>query len=182
MKRTNLLFVSATVLLLLTAATLTARARTIAEDPPRDLARMLVMEGSWTSEGQMMYGGKTYAITYKCTFKKTADGSGMTMEEWFDSPDLGKMRGMNLIGYDVNTKTVRWFSVDNMGTAHEHTGTWTSDTHFSMDFHGKSEGKKFDEVITMDLEGHDRCKVHVTGNVAGKLREEFTGVFVRDAH
>lgn len=180
MKRSTILSVSAAVLLLLTAATLTARAA--AEDPPKDLARMLAMEGGWTAQGQMSVGDKSYAMTYKAVFKKTADGSGLTMEESFDSPDLGKMRGMNLIGYDANTKTIRWFTVDNMGTSHEHKGVWTSDTHFSMDFHGKRDGKKYDEEITMDLEGHDRCKVHVTGKVDGKLSEEFNGLFVRDAH
>ena len=54
------------------------------------------------------------------------------MDEWFSDPEIGTMKGVNLIGYIPNDGLIHWFSVDNMGTAHVHIGSWDTPDHFSM--------------------------------------------------
>jgi hypothetical protein len=49
------------------------------------------------------------------------------MNEWADVPDTGKTDGKNLIGYDPVGKRLLWYTVNNMGTTHEHIVRWTSD-------------------------------------------------------
>lgn len=147
--------------------------------PPPALERLMRLEGHWVGEAQAVIEGKSYALAYHADFRRTKDGSGLQMTEWFDSAELGAFRGENLIGYDPFTKKIRWFSVDNMGTTHEHVGDWTSATRFAMEHRGTREGKKYVEKLSMDLRG-EGLAVHIVGTLGGKKAEELTGTFRRE--
>lgn len=146
--------------------------------PPPALERLMKLEGHWVGEARMVIEGKGYTVTYHADFRRTKDGSGLTMSEWFDSADLGSFRGENLIGYDPFTKRIRWFSVDNMGTAHEHAGDWTSETRYAMEHRGLRQGRKYLEKVSMEVQG-EALAVRMVGALGGKKTEELSGTFRR---
>jgi hypothetical protein len=158
-----------------------AAAPALAEEPkgpPPALEKLMKLEGHWMGEARAVIEGKSYALTYHADFRRTKDGSGVQMTEWFDSADLGAFRGENLVGFDPYTGKIRWFSVDNMGTTHEHVGDWTSDTRFAMEHRGQREGKRYVEKVSLELRG-DAMAVHIVGTLGGKQAEELTGTFQR---
>lgn len=158
-------------------------ARALADEPAGpapSLARLMTLEGRWVGQCQAVMGGKTYSLEYHADFHRTKDGSGLQMTEWFDSSDLGAFRGENLIGFDPITKKIRWFSVDNLGTTHEHVGDWTSPTRFSMEHRGVREGKKEVETVSMDLRG-ENLFVHIVATLGGKKGQELSGTFRRES-
>jgi len=101
------------------------------------------------------------------------------MEESFSSPDLGELKGYNLIGYNSRDEKIHWFSVDNFGTTHEHLGYWISDNHFFMGVTEKKEGKKFEELIDFIFVDNDHLAFHLVGKIANTIFEDVTGTFER---
>jgi hypothetical protein len=141
--------------------------------------KMLGVEGSWSGPATLILGAKTYHFTDYSEFRKTADGSGLLMEEWSTDPELGKMKGTSLIGYNPNDKMIHWFSVDNMGTAHEHTGSWKTPNHFYMEHNSMQEGKKYVEKIDCMFTTKDQLELKVTGTLDGETMMQFNGNFQR---
>lgn len=41
------------------------------------------------------------------------------MDESGKNSELGTLRGADLVGYDPHDSTIHWFSIDNLGTAHD---------------------------------------------------------------
>jgi hypothetical protein len=148
--------------------------------PPLALEKLMKLEGHWVGEARAVIEGKSYALTYHADFRRTRDGSGVQMTEWFDSSDLGAFRGENLVGFDPFTGKIRWFSVDNMGTTHEHVGDWTSDTRFAMEHSGQRKGKRYFEKVSLELRG-DALAIQIVGTLGGKPADELTGTFRREA-
>jgi hypothetical protein len=175
---------TASLLLLPLAAAGILAAEARAEEPkgpPPALEKLAGLEGHWVGEAKAMLGGKKYALTYHAEFRRTKDGSGVAMTEWFDSAELGAFRGENLIGFDPFSAKVRWFSVDNMGTTHEHVGDWASENRFAMEHRGLREGKRYVETVSLERLGADALAVHIVGRLGGKKVEELTGTFHRTA-
>src|SRR5688572_25918615 len=85
-----------------------------AQTPPA-LESLFRLDGNWQGPSVLIYGGATFNCTYYMSFKKNAENSGITMEEWFSHPDLGSLKGYNLIGYNTRDEKIHWFSVDNFG-------------------------------------------------------------------
>ena len=167
---------------LLSIALGAASAPARAEDtggPPPALERLIRLEGDWTGDARAVLDGKAYTLTYHADFRRTKDGSGVRMTEWFDSAELGAFRGENLIGYDPFTKRIRWFSVDNQGTTHEHVGSWTSESRFEMEHRGARDGKKYVERLAIEIQGPDTMAVHLVGTLGGKKTAELSGTFRR---
>jgi hypothetical protein len=146
--------------------------------PPPALERLMKLEGHWVGDTRAVIEGRSYTVTYHADFRRTKDGSGLEMSEWFDSAELGAFRGENLIGYDPFTRKIRWFSVDNMGTTHEHVGDWTSETRFAMEHRGVRQGRKYVEKLSMDVQG-EAIAVRLVGALGGKKTEELSGTLRR---
>lgn len=148
--------------------------------PAQPLAELMKWEGKWIGEANLKMDGKSYTVHYTADFQKTADGSGMQMMEGFTHPDLGTYVGENLIGYNGNDKKIHWFSVDNMGTAHEHLGSWKSPGHFHMEAREIQKGKKFVERIDAKVPDAGTMEFHLTGSLDGKVFEEISCTFHRN--
>ncbi|MES2795222.1 MAG: hypothetical protein V4683_04605 [Bacteroidota bacterium] len=146
---------------------------------PNALLNLMRFEGQWEAPTTMVLEGKTYLFTYYLEFKKTADGSGLSMEEWFSSPELGTLKGSNLIGYNGNDEKIHWFSVDNFGTSHEHIGVWKTNDHFYMQANEKQQSKKFVENINMVFKSNDLLELTLTASLDGNEFEKVSGLFQR---
>jgi hypothetical protein len=147
--------------------------------PAQPLADLMKWDGKWAGEATLKMEGKTYKVQYSADFEKTADGSGIQMMEGFTHPELGTYVGENLIGYNSYDKKIHWFSVDNMGTAHEHLGYWKSPTHFYMEAHEKQNGKSFVERIDANVSNAGTMEFHLVGSLEGKVVEDITCTFHR---
>lgn len=153
-----------------------AKGETTTVSPLENLFRL---EGNWSGEATLILDGNTFNFTYYVDFKKNGESSGMYMEEWFSHPDLGSLKGYNLIGYNARDEKIHWFSVDNFGTTHDHLGYWKTDDHFYMEVTEKHQGKKFEEKIDLIFINENEISLHLVATIGGKLFEDVVVIFHR---
>ena len=147
----------------------------------RPLENLFRLEGNWAGEATLILEGNTFNFTYYANFKKNDESSGMYMEEWFSHPDLGSLKGYNLIGYNARDQKVHWFSVDNFGTCHDHLGYWKTPDHFYMEATEKHGGKKFEEKIDIIFKNDDEITLHLIATIGGQLFEDVVVIFHRQS-
>lgn len=152
---------------------------TVTAQTPTPLENLFRLEGNWEGEATLILDGNSFNFTYYADFKKNDEGSGMYMEEWFSHPDLGSLKGYNLIGYNSRDEKIHWFSVDNFGTCHEHLGLWITNDHFYMEVTEKHQGKKFEEKIDLIFINENEVSFHLVATIGGKLFEDAFVVFHR---
>jgi hypothetical protein len=149
-----------------------------AQEMPKDLANMMQFVGKWEApDAVMTMGGKEYKFTYYSDFEKTASGSGLLMHEWADVPEMGKFDGENLIGYDPVRKQLLWYTVDNVGTTHEHTVTWNSDHEMLMQHNGMQDGKLYKESGTAVFKDPNTVELNIVETLDGKEQSTIKAVF-----
>ena len=146
-----------------------ATAQTTTLSPLENLFRL---EGSWSGEATLIYDGITFNFIYYAEFKKTDEGSGMLMEEWFSHPDLGSLKGYNLIGYNARDEKIHWFSVDNFGTCHDHPGYWKTNDHFYMEATEKHGGKKYEEKIDIIFKNENEISIKLIASIGGQVFQD----------
>ena len=150
-----------------------------AQSVPEALNKLFRFEGNWMAPTTMVLDGNTYNFNYYASFSKSAESSGMYMEESFSSPELGDLKGYNMIGFNSRDGKIHWFTVDNFGTTHEHLGYWITDDHFFMSVIEKHDGKKFEELIDMTFIDNDHVSFHLIAKLANTVFEEVSGTFER---
>lgn len=149
-----------------------------AQEMPKDLTNMMKFIGKWEAPGAILnMGGKEYKFTYYTDFEKTADGSGLLMHEWADVPDMGKFDGENLIGYDPVGKKLLWYTVNNIGTTHEHVVQWTSDSEMHMEHNSIQDGKAYKEMGTAIFKGPETIELNIVETLDGKEQSTIKAVF-----
>ncbi len=148
---------------------------------PAALNNVLALEGYWESYVSMTMGNKENKFMHYVDFQKTADNNGLVMYEWSDSPAMGKLRGTSLIGYNPYSGKVHWFTVDNMGTTHEHVGDFTNNNHFKMEHKGIQEGKEYVEVVELNFQAKDMMTIDSTATLDAQIQYTLKGTFTRKA-
>jgi len=139
--------------------------------------------GYWVGAAELDLGGQIFNVTYHTDFISTLDGNGMIMNEWFDDPAIGSLRGANLIGLNATDALVHWFSVDNFGTAHEHTGTWVNPRHFKMVHQSDASGQIFREEIDFRFRGNNtRIEVTLLATLDGSAVQTIDGTLYLQAN
>lgn len=146
---------------------------------PEILKKVLLLEGKWEAKASMRLGETSYAFPYFMHFRRTADGNGLYMDENATIPDVGTLRGANIIGFDPYEQKLHWFSVDNFGTTHDHVGELVEKDHLRLIHESLREGKTFREEI--DVVWHTPEEVHVKliGTLDGHTEEILEGTFTR---
>lgn len=151
-----------------------------AQQPPMPEVMKLIyrFDGTWFSPtAEMKMGRKTYKFAYTVAFRKISDGAGMFMEEKGDIPGLGNLRGSNLIGFDPFEGKVHWFSVDNLGTTHDHIAEAIDKNHLRLTHTSSREGKTYKEVIDLTFKSSDRVEFSQVATLDGKPDSEISGSF-----
>lgn len=143
------------------------------------LQYLLSLEGKWESPVTITMGGKQEKTMYYADFSKTANGSGLLLSERVNIPGVGQSVATDLAGVDPNDGKIHWYTVDNMGTTHEHIGSWSDPQHFSMTHHSLRDGKEFMEVITLEWKKKDELMVKQTNTLGGQTAVIIEGVFHR---
>lgn len=152
------------------------------QDIPQDLVRLMKLEGRWQSNSIMIMGQDTFSVMYFMDFKKSAAGYGMYVDEWFDSQELGSLRGINVIGYNEHDEKIHWFTVDNFGTTHNHIGTWKSPNHFYMEARENKGAQEFFETIDMIKMDNNSFEISLVAVLDGALLYKAQGIFYRQSN
>jgi hypothetical protein len=157
----------------------TTYAQTETPPTPEILKRVLSLEGKWEAKGYMQMGGKSYSFRYFMHYRKTADGNGLYMDENATIPGVGKLIGGNIIGFDPFEQKLHWFSVDNLGTTHDHIGELIDKNHLRLIHESQREGKTYREEIDFVWKSPKEVYVKLIGTLDGKTEEVLEGTFVR---
>jgi hypothetical protein len=137
-------------------------------------------KGYWeTGAATMKTGGKEYQFAYYADFKAASDDNGIVMHEWANIPGVGKLDGNNLAGINRYDGKIHWFSVDNMGTAHEHIGEFTDDKHFTMVHKSMQGGKEFVETLALEFTSPNELSLKQVATLDGEEVVVITGTFHR---
>jgi hypothetical protein len=146
---------------------------------PEILKRVLTLEGKWEAKASMQMGGKSYNFEYTMHFRKTADGNGLYMDEKATIPEIGKLVGGNVIGFDPYGQKLHWFSVDNFGTTHGHIGELVDKDHVRLLHESQRDGKPYREVIDFQWKSSKEIYVRLLGTLDGQTEEVLEGTFIR---
>jgi hypothetical protein len=155
----------------------TSYAQEMKAETPDAIKNLMKFLGDWQSKVALTMEGKTHDVDYMVSCTKTADGNGIFADEKVTSPEMGTLKGANLAGYDTYDKKIKWFSVDNMGTTHEHVGEWKSPDHLFIQFTGLRDGKKYIENIDFHFMGTDEIHFMLAATLDGADAEKAEGVF-----
>ena len=148
---------------------------------PAPIQNLMKFLGKWDADATFTIEGKAYKVVHSLNGTKTADGNGLSMEEWFTHPELGSMKGANLAGFDPFDSKIHWFSVDNMGTTHEHIGEWVTPDHLYVEHNGMRDGKNFIEKIDMTFKGADQMDLKLIATLDGKEVQRAEGIYYKKA-
>jgi hypothetical protein len=149
-----------------------------AQELPKEMVNMMKFIGRWEAPNAVLKSeGKEYKFTYYTDFEQTAGGSGILMHEWADVPEMGKFDGQNLIGYDPYSKRLYWYSVDNMGTTHDHTCQWKSDNEMYMEHNSIRDGKPFKEQGTAIFRDPNTIEFSIVETLDGKENGTLKALF-----
>ena len=142
--------------------------------PVQNLMKFL---GDWEANAKLTMNSKTYQVVYSVSCKPTACGNGFYANDWSIRSELGTLEGANLVGYDSYDSKVKWFTVDNMGTTHEHVGEWQTPDHLYIENNGMHDGKKYMEKIDFIFNGKKEMDFKLTSTLDGVESQKAEGVF-----
>ena len=97
------------------------------------------------------------------------------MEENFQHAELGYFQGINLIGYDPYEKLIHWFSVDNIGTTHDHIIKWINVNRIEMEHKSIQNGKKYSEQAYIQFNNDQTIELLLIAKLDNKIVQELKG-------
>jgi hypothetical protein len=146
---------------------------------PEAVKNLAKFVGKWESNASLMAEGKTYKVLYKVDCRLIADGNGLYVDEWFSNKELGTLKGSDLFGYDPYDTKIHVYSVDNMGTTHEHTGEWLTPDHLYVEHNSVREGKKYVEKLDFTFAKKDELQFKLVGTLDDQVVQTGEGTFHR---
>ena len=153
---------------------------TLAQEMPEAQKNLLQFVGNWkVDDAKFTEGGETLTGVYTFDCSAVNDNTGILAHEKFATKEMGTMKGENLLGYDPNTGQVHLYSIDNMGTAHDHYGYWVDKNHLFVQYQGVVDGKMYVEQIDMKFTTPDKMDLNLTGMLNGEPFSKFSGTFTK---
>lgn len=147
---------------------------------PEAVKNMMRFTGSWEdSATRATMGDQHFTTPYFVHFTAINDGTGLMMEEGANIPGMGKLMGTNLMGWDPNLRQMHLYSVDNMGTCHDHVGYWTGPNELYFQYQGVMEGKMFVEQIWITINDAETMGFTLTGELNGAPYQRIDATFKR---
>lgn len=153
---------------------------TIAQEKPEAEKNLMQFIGKWKlTDAKYTIGSETITGIYTFDCMAVNDNTGILAHEKFVSKESGTMLGENLFGYDPNTGLVHLYSIDNMGTAHDHYGYWIDKNHLFVQYQGVMEGKIYVEQIDLKFSAPDKMELKLTGMLNGMIYTSASGTFIK---
>ena len=153
-----------------------------APETPEAVKNMMALVGRWeATDVKLTIGDQHYTTPYLINCTAINDGTGLMMQEGANIPGLAELKGMNLVGWDPNLQQMHVYSVDNLGTCHDHVGYWNCANELYVQYQGVIEGKMYVEQIWIRLEEGGRMHLILLGELNGAAYEHIEGTFHRKA-
>src|SRR4051812_2691312 len=104
----------------LTLVALTAAAAR-ADGPPRQLADLDKLVGTWKGTGKLTLGKDVAKVDIRIDCKKTPGDGGLACQlHGTGFPGLPAYEESDLFGFEPNTNLFHWYAVTNAGEVHDH--------------------------------------------------------------
>jgi hypothetical protein len=150
----------------------------IAQEMPAAQKNLMQLVGTWTSTDiKMTMGGKTYGGEFVVKCEAVNGNTGIHASEKFTNDELGTMLAEDLFGYDPNLQQIHMYTIDNMGTTHDHVGYWIDDHHLFVEYQGVVEGKMYVEQVDMVIANANTMNFKLTGMLNGEIVQSATGTY-----
>ena len=160
------------VLSMVTAAT----AADNAPAPPSGSASFSQFVGSWAGEGVYKDTGKPEVkVRMKVDCRPAGGGWGVKCDFNMTSPEMNYQES-DLFGYDATSGQVHWFAIDNVGSVHDHKGTWIDGSRLSVRYTGANNST---ESIDLAFKGRNTMSFEADTDVAGSRTNTLTGSLQR---
>lgn len=151
-----------------------------AQEQPQAQKNLMQFVGKWNSTDiKITIGDETYGGEYSFDCSAVNMNTGILAHEKFVSQELGTMLAENLLGYDPNLQQIHLYTIDNMGTAHDHYGYWIDDHHLFLQYQGVVDGKMYVEQIDIVFQNEDTLVMKLVAMLNGEAFQHATGSFVK---
>jgi hypothetical protein len=151
----------------------------LAQEMPAAQKNLMQFAGNWVCKNpKLIMGGKTYSGVYSFNCSAVNMNTGIIAHEKFVTAEL-TMVAENLIGYDPNLQQVHLYTIDNMGTAHDHIGYWIDERRLYLQYQGVVEGKMYVEQIDMVFKDANTLQLKLTAMLNGEIFETAEGIFLK---
>jgi hypothetical protein len=162
------------------AVVLSAFISVFAQEMPEAQKNLLQFVGNWKLDNaKFTAGDETLTGVYTFDCSAVNDNTGILAHEKFDTKEMGTMMGENLLGYDPNTGLVHLYSIDNMGTAHDHYGYWVDSNHLYVEYQGVMDAKIYVEQIDMKFSSSGKMEINLKSMLNGESYSKFSGTFTK---
>ena len=150
----------------------------IAQEMPAGQKNLMQFKGKWKSTDiKMTMGGKTYGGEFVVECEAVNGNTGIHASEKFTNDELGTMLAEDLFGYDPNLQQIHMYTIDNMGTTHDHVGYWIDDHHLFVEYQGVVEGKMYVEQVDMVIANANTMNFKLTGMLNGETVQTAVGTY-----
>ena len=150
----------------------------VAQDMPAAQKNLMQFVGKWKSTDiKMTMGGKTYGGEFTFDCEAVNMNTGILAHEHFFNDELGHMMGTDLVGYDPNLQQIHIYTIDNLGTNHDHVGYWIDDHHLFVQYQGVLEGKVYLEQIDMVFTDAKTFKLKLNAMLNGEQYQHAEGTY-----
>jgi hypothetical protein len=131
--------------------------------PPKEVAGMASLVGSWKGSGSIVIGKDRAKLDATYTCKPTAAQYGVLCSLAITGmPGMARYEETDLFGFEPASRTLHWFAVTNAGETHDHATPFTESNKLRFSFSGTQEGKPFKEVVDWEF-GKDAKSLAVRG-------------------
>jgi hypothetical protein len=150
------------------------------QEQPMAQKNLMQFNGKWkSSDFNLTMGDKNYGGEYSFDCAMVNMNTGIIAHEKFVNKEMGTMMAENLVGFDPNLKQIHIYTIDNMGTAHDHYGYWIDEHHLFVEYQGVVEGKMYVEQIDIVFQTADKWVLKLTAMLNGEIVEQAKGSFVK---
>lgn len=152
----------------------------VAQEMPAGQKNLMQMEGKWVCKNAVInMGGKDYTGEFSVECVAINNNTGIRAQEKFTNEEIGTMRAQDLFGYDPNLQQVHMYTIDNMGTTHDHVGYWIDDHHLYLQYQGVLEGKMYVEQLDMLIKDANTMHFKLTAMLNGEIFQKAELTFVK---
>lgn len=148
---------------------------------PAEFQKIASWKGDWEAKITSKMGDQTSTSIDHVSWSMTADGNGMLMKQWMNSPKGGKYQGTHLVGYNMEDKHVHWFLVDNMGQCLDQIVEMAGDNHLRLSNSGKKDGKPTQSTVDLVLKDMNTVDFNQVVMLDGKTVQTMMGTYKRKA-
>ena len=141
---------------------------------PVEATQLQAFTGHWTGTGRMKtpeQEGQTFSVSMDCA--EAAAGWGILCQSVMTGVGIHYL-GTDIIGYDLRTSRIRWYSITCAGEMVDYTGLWRDDKSFVVNFSGRVEDKSVSLDLSMALASKSELTIKSVAAVEGREGQTMT--------